>query len=163
MQLGHNEASRSICQDTPGGRTPARGPHVQLNTAPRQPGIGALASDVRAFPGLPESAHEARAFVGEALAGLPAAADAALMTSELFANAINYTASGLPGGIVVVGVRRTPACVCVDVVNAGELPPCITRYGHGLGKGLEIVRQLASAFGVNGRDWWFIVFTGGEQ
>jgi len=136
---------------------------MQLNITPCLSGIDALTSDVRTFPGCPGSVRSARSFVSGFLAGLPAAADAALMTSELFTNAISYSASGLPGGLVAVGIRRCPAWACVDVINAGELPSCITRHGGGLDQGLEIVRQLASAFGVNGRDWWFIVLAGGAR
>jgi hypothetical protein len=50
----------------------------------------------------------------------------------------------------------------VHVVNAGEVPPCFRMRG-GLGMGMEIVGCLASAFGVNGGDWWFTVPVDGAR
>jgi len=101
---------------------------------------------------------EARAFVRAQFAGQ--AEDtvyaAVMCTSELFTNAIAYTASRLPGREVLVMVYAGQAWATVHVVNAGEIPPCF-RVRGGLGMGLEIVGCLASSSGGGGRDWWFTV------
>lgn len=108
----------------------------------------------RSFPGLPESASAARSWVAGFLPGLPAADDAALMTSELVTNAVMYSASGLPGGAFTVSVRARDGSVRVDVTDEGEAPRSAAAPG-GLGKGLLIVSQLADVFGADGADRWF--------
>jgi two-component sensor histidine kinase len=107
---------------------------------------------------------EARAFVRAQLAGQDDAAvfAAVMCTSELFTNAIAYTASRGPGREVLVMVCFAGAWAMVHVVNAGEVPPCFRGRG-GLGMGLEIVGCLASSSGVNGRDWWFTVPVDGAR
>jgi anti-sigma regulatory factor (Ser/Thr protein kinase) len=96
------------------------------------------------------------------LPGSPAADDAALMTSELFTNAILYSASRLPGGVVLVSVRTGNTWIRVDVFDQGDIPPCIAAPS-GLGQGLEIVRQLADVFGADGPDRWFSLRLGGAR
>lgn len=112
----------------------------------------------RSFPGIPASVAEARAFVRAQFAGQDESTVYAVVmcTSELFTNAIAYTASRLPGREVLVMVSVGQVWSTVHVVNSGEVPPCF-RMAGGLGQGLQIVSCLASAFGVNGRDWWFTV------
>jgi hypothetical protein len=107
---------------------------------------------------------EARAFVRALFAGQDESTvyAAVMCTSELFTNAIAYTASRLPGREVLVMVCGGQAWSTVHVVNAGEVPPCF-RMAGGLGQGLQIVGCLASAFGVNGRDWWFTVPVDGAR
>jgi anti-sigma regulatory factor (Ser/Thr protein kinase) len=116
----------------------------------------------RAFAGTPESVSEARAWVAGFLPGSPAAADASLMTSELFTNAVLYSASRLPGGQVTVSVRTENGSARVDVIDQGEIPLCLAAP-HGLGQGLEIVRQLADVFGADGPDRWFSLRLGGAR
>jgi anti-sigma regulatory factor (Ser/Thr protein kinase) len=118
------------------------------------------AADIRAFPGTPESASLARSWVAGFVPGSPAATDAALMTSELFTNAILYSASRLPGGVVLVSVRTGRTWIRVDVIDQGEIPPCLAAP---LGQGLEIVRQLADVFGADGPDRWFSLRLGGAR
>ncbi len=108
----------------------------------------------RTFPGLPEFVSAARVWVAGFLPGSPAAADAALMTSELVTNAILHSASGLPGGTVTVSVLAVDGCVRVGVTDQGETPGCTAARG-GLGMGLVIVSQLADTFGADGTDRWF--------
>ena len=112
------------------------------------------ATCTRSFPGRPESVSAARAWVAGFLPGSPAADDAALMTSELVTNAVLYSASRLPGGIVTVSVRTADGSMRVDVVDQGEAPPCMAAPG-GLGVGLAIVSELADVFGADGPDRWF--------
>jgi anti-sigma regulatory factor (Ser/Thr protein kinase) len=116
----------------------------------------------RTFAGTPESVSAARAWVVAFLPAKPAADDASLMTSELFTNAIQYSASRLPGGIVTVSVRTGNGSARVDVLDQGEIPPCLAAP-HGLGQGLEIVRQLADVFGADGPDRWFSLRLGGAR
>ncbi len=113
----------------------------------------------RVFAGCPESVSAARSWVAGFFPSPAAAADAALMTSELVTNAIQYSASGLPGGTFAVSVRVGDGCVRVDVTDQGELPRASAHAG--LGKGLVIVGQLADTFGIDGADRWFCLRTGG--
>jgi len=113
----------------------------------------------RVFAGCPESVSAARSWVAGFFPDPAAAADAALMTSELVTNAIQYSASGLPGGTFAVSVRVGDGCVRVDVTDQGELPRASAHAG--LGKGLVIVGQLADTFGIDGADRWFCLRTGG--
>jgi anti-sigma regulatory factor (Ser/Thr protein kinase) len=124
----------------------------------KPPGI----TRTRAFAGLPESVSAARAWVAGFVPGSPAATDAALMTSELFTNAILYSASGLPGGQVSVSVRTADGAIRVDVVDQGAVPPPAA-VPRGLGKGLAIVSALADVFGADGCDHWFALRAGGAR
>jgi anti-sigma regulatory factor (Ser/Thr protein kinase) len=135
---------------------------LQLNTTPDRPLEASPAA--RSFPGIPALVPEARAFIRAQFAGQDDATvfAAVMCTSELFTNAIAYTASGLPGREVVVMACLGQTWATVHVVNAGEIPPRL-RMRPGLGKGLEIVGALASASGVNGRDWWFTVPVDGAR
>jgi anti-sigma regulatory factor (Ser/Thr protein kinase) len=137
---------------------------VQLNTAHDRAGTGPVAPAARAFPGIPASVPEARAFVRAQFAEQDEATVFAVVmcTSELFTNAIAYTASRLPGREVLVMACLGQTWATVHVVNIGEIPPCLRMRG-GLGMGLEIVGALASVFGVDGRDWWFTVPAGGAR
>ncbi len=108
----------------------------------------------RAFAGRPESVSAARGWVAGFLPGSPAADDAALLTSELVTNAVLYSASRLPGGIVTVSVRTGNGSVRVDVIDQGDVPPCLAAP-RGLGAGLAIVGELADVFGADGPDRWF--------
>jgi anti-sigma regulatory factor (Ser/Thr protein kinase) len=135
---------------------------MQVSTTHDRPPEAAPAA--RSFPGLPASVPEARAFVRAQFAGQDESTvyAAVMCTSELFTNAIAYTASRLPGREVLVMVCAGQAQSTVHVVNSGEVPPCL-RMAGGLGQGLQIVGCLASAFGVNGRDWWFTVPMNGAR
>jgi anti-sigma regulatory factor (Ser/Thr protein kinase) len=120
------------------------------------------ADNARVFAGCPQSVSEARAWVAGFLADSPAADDAALMVSELVTNAILYSASRLPGGVVTVSVRTENGSARVDVIDQGEIPPCLAAP-HGLGQGLEIVRQLADVFGAEDGSRWFSLHLGGTR
>jgi len=116
----------------------------------------------RVFAGCPESVAVARAWVAGFVPGSPAAGDAALLTSELFTNAIVHSASRFPGGQVTVSVRTGGGIVRVDVTDEGALPPCFPRC-PGLGQGLALVAALADVFGADGADRWFALRTGGAR
>lgn len=128
-------------------------------TVAEPPAVTAICT--RAFAGCPESVSAARAWVAGFLPGSPAADDVALLTSELFTNAVLYSASGLPGGLVTVSVRTGDGSVRVDVIDQGDLPPGLAP-SRGLGAGLVIVCELADVFGAEGPDRWFSLRTGGR-
>ena len=114
----------------------------------------------RSFPGRPESVSAARSWVAGFLPVPAAAADAALMTSELVTNAILYSASRLPGGQVTVSVGVAAGALRVDVIDQGAIAPCMAAP-RGLGQGLALVAVLADASGADGTDRWFCLRTGG--
>jgi anti-sigma regulatory factor (Ser/Thr protein kinase) len=104
----------------------------------------------RVFPGRPEQVAVARQFVARVLDGCPVADDAQLCTSELAANAIQHTRSGLGGQFQVVVWRgRTSACVAV-LDDGSHSAPALARDAFGTlaecGHGLRTVQALAT--------WW---------
>jgi anti-sigma regulatory factor (Ser/Thr protein kinase) len=117
--------------------------------------------------GRPEQVSRARAFV-TALAG-PAAESAALLTSELVANAVLHTSSGHDGGTVTVVVSDVPDGLLVEVVDDGSPDggPEVSgdRYATS-GHGLFLVEQLAARWGFvqdgAGTTVWFQVAAGSD-
>ena len=117
--------------------------------------------------GRPEQVSRARAFV-TALAG-PAAETAALLTSELVANAVLHTSSGHDGGTVTVVVSDVPDGLLVEVVDDGSPDggPEVSgdRYAT-RGHGLFLVEQLAARWGFvqdgAGTTVWFQVAAGSD-
>ncbi|HEX7276708.1 MAG TPA: ATP-binding protein, partial [Acidimicrobiales bacterium] len=123
---------------------------------PLMPGVG---TEARAtFPGLPESAGQARRFVSGALAaaGRPEAADAAevavLLVSELVSNAVLHAGTELE-----VVVRILPDRLVVEVHDQGGGRAVRRRYSRlsGTGRGLVLVEELA-------RDWGTVVTEAGK-
>jgi len=102
-----------------------------------------------AFPGRPETAGQARAWVCAALDGCPPGLvdDAALAVSELVTNALRYSRSGA-GGQVMVCLDAGPDGVCVHVRDQGG-GPVSGGAGHGSegGRGLHIVGAVTAAWG----------------
>jgi anti-sigma regulatory factor (Ser/Thr protein kinase) len=139
----------------------------------------------REFAGVAESAHLARDFVRAALAarcnschpgrltlsGLPTGRPAPstdtadLCVTELVANAIAYTRSGLPGGIVAVTVRATGDGWLVQVRDDGAVsvphleaePAGLAEHGHGLRLVDVLADEWGSDGGPDGRTVWFLV------
>jgi anti-sigma regulatory factor (Ser/Thr protein kinase) len=116
----------------------------------------------REFTGVAASAVEVRRFVRDALVGVPARVvdDVAAMASELAANAVRHAASDF---VVVVGQSR--GRVRVEVGDHGPGEP-VLRYpspSDPSGRGLLIVRELSTEWGVSARDGgkavWFVVET----
>ena len=119
---------------------------------------------VRTFAGVPESVRAARAWVADCLADSPAAANAALMVTELFTNAILYSTSGHPGGSVTVSIALGRGMARIHVIDqGGHLEPsqaarsvvAAAADAPRLGAGLTIVRELADEFVVDGPDKCF--------
>jgi anti-sigma regulatory factor (Ser/Thr protein kinase) len=106
----------------------------------------------RVFPGRPQAAGEARAWLRAALAscadGCPPgmAADAVLALSELVTNAIRHTRSGAPGGQVLVAAEVGPGHVIVHVRDQGG-PAGGVGHGQEGGRGLPIVSAVTTACG----------------
>ncbi len=155
---------RAIC------RAPGRGEPLHKRCAGLQLGrLAALAGHPlagetsRRFAGTAQAAHDARGFARRALAGHPASDDAELIVTELFSNAIAYTASGLPGGTVTVTVRVTAGTAVVTVLDQGQPEAPLLAAGPGglaeHGRGLVLVDALADDWGTcpdpAGRAVWF--------
>ena len=109
------------------------------------------------LPGVPESVGQARALVRGTLGEHCPAIDAAVLcTSELVTNAILYTRSGRPGGVVVVTVDIGDGEVTITVVDAGSCgrPAIAARPSGGAehGFGLRIVAQLSDAWSTHRAD-----------
>ena len=81
---------------------------------------------------------------------------------ELFTNAILYSASRLPGGQVTVSVGIAGELLRVDVIDQGEIAPCMA-MPRGIGQGLALVAALADASGADGCDRWFALRAGGAS
>jgi anti-sigma regulatory factor (Ser/Thr protein kinase) len=113
------------------------------------------------LPGVPESVREARALVRRQLGAGPVTEAAALCVSELAANAIAYTRSGLPGGTFAVSVQAVPGGVVIRVRDAGArgIPVMADpKPGAEHGRGLLIVAAMAEEWGTEpaaaGRAAW---------
>lgn len=107
----------------------------------------------RVFPGKPEQAAAVRAFVRSVLAGHPARDDAELIASELAANAVRHTASGM-GGMFAVAVAVPSATVAsVLVVDQGAYAapaPGAASRDADHGRGLQVIAGLATELKVYG-------------
>jgi anti-sigma regulatory factor (Ser/Thr protein kinase) len=113
------------------------------------------------FPAEPAEAARARHFVRRALAGCATAADAALLTSELFANAIQHSRSG-GGSVHMLVWHRCIESARVIVIDDGSVSaPAVRRAGRlrTTGRGLLLVQELATRWGHDGGDFgravWF--------
>ena len=111
-----------------------------------------------AYAGGPEQVSAVRADLRKLLDGCPVGDEAILCGSELAANAALHSDSRLPGGSFTVRTEVCPGdCVRIEVEDGGgpwiEAAPDPDR-GHGL----DIVRALASAWGVDGGRYRRIVW-----
>lgn len=123
------------------------------------PAAAAPAVTGRVFPGEAGQVGAARRFLAGLLDGCPAAEDAAVCVSELATNAVLHSRSGRPGGKFSVCAALQPGSVRVAVADEGG-PWRQERNGDGQsGRGLLIVRALASRWGRDeggaGRTVWF--------
>ncbi|GII76304.1 hypothetical protein Sru01_12860 [Sphaerisporangium rufum] len=145
--------------DCPDGEHPgpaSPGAHIEPRTA------GHLVWH-RAFPGTPDQAARARAFVRFLLSGLPCADEAELIVSELAGNALRHTRSAAEGGWFAVEVTLTPGSgpddpatvvITVDDCGGGGVPSFTGRspveaFAES-GRGLATVAALAARTGYHG-------------
>lgn len=113
------------------------------------------------LPGQPSQVGVARSWLATLVAGLAAADEIVLAASELAANAVSHSDSGLRGGTFTIRVAIGPDLVRVEVDDAGgpwrSRSRCDQasaddrcRFSEQCGRGLAIVASLANAWGVAG-------------
>jgi serine/threonine-protein kinase RsbW len=104
----------------------------------------------RTFPGRPDQVREARAFLRAVLESCPVANDVVLCMSEMAANSCLHSDSAKAGGTFAVRAEVHPDdYVWVEVEDNGG------RWEHrahtdGRPHGLDIVGELAAAWGIDG-------------
>jgi anti-sigma regulatory factor (Ser/Thr protein kinase) len=106
------------------------------------------------LPGYPEEVSRARRWARDILRDCPCADDAALIVSELGANAIVHTASGSAAGTFHIYLARTDHTLTIAVTDSGgtvsapraEHPGEDATHGRGLG----VVTDLAADVRVHG-------------
>lgn len=119
----------------------------------------------RVFRGEPSQVPLVRDFVRRYLAGWPCPTDALqdtlLCVTELAANAVRHSRSGLPGGHFGVKIAICdPTCIGVAVEDAGGSWQHERGDETEGGRGLQIVSALSAEMGVrgghSGRIVWFL-------
>jgi serine/threonine-protein kinase RsbW len=124
----------------------------------------------RTYPGTLDQVRLVRAFLRESLSGCPRADDAVALGSELAANAVVHSRSGVPGGHFSVRAEvNEGAYVLVAVEDEGgpwQARACEPQRGHGL----DLVQAIAGPghWGVtgdaNGRETWArLIWPGAER
>ncbi|QHA05259.1 ATP-binding protein [Streptomyces broussonetiae] len=101
-------------------------------------------------PGFPEEVSRARRWTRDILRGSPLAADAELIVSELSANAILHTASGLESGRFHLALAVSPQVIALSVTDDGgaATAPKVedqaedTEHGRGLGMVSAIAHRV---------------------
>jgi anti-sigma regulatory factor (Ser/Thr protein kinase) len=112
---------------------------------------GATVRESVKVAGLVERARVVRSFVGAVLGpGHPCGDDAMLLASELFANSLQHSGSGVPGETVTVTVTARAGAVRVEVADRSgpgepQLRPADTDAEDG--RGLGLVACLAARWG----------------
>ena len=126
---------------------------------------GATVRESVKVAGLVERARVVRAFVGAVLGpGHPCGDEAVLLVSELFANSLRHSSSGLPGETVTVTVAARAGAVRVEVADrSGPGVPQLRPAGEDAedGRGLALVARLAARWGWRRRGGrtvtWFVL------
>lgn len=118
-------------------------------TAPR--GLALRTTGVT-YPGSTEHVCVVRADLRGLLDGCPMADDVILCASEMAANAALHSHSALPGGQFTVRATVNPGdCAWIEVEdNGGPWIAPAPDPGRGAGRGLDIIRALASGWGIDG-------------
>lgn len=123
------------------------------------PGSGAPASEwLRVFPGEPAQVREVRHWIESVFPGCDARDSLTTIASELCANAIEHTLSGMPGGQFAVHLSWFGDRVRISVGDEGSSssPEPVAAAGAAFvaasvdaehGRGLFLVDALASAWG----------------
>jgi serine/threonine-protein kinase RsbW len=117
----------------------------------QEPRTLALRTTSVTYPGTAEQIRVVRADLRVLLDDCPIADDVILCASELATNATIHSRSRLPGGVFAVRATINPGHrVLIEVEdNGGPWTPAIPEP---IGHGLDIVRALASAWGIDGDD-----------
>jgi anti-sigma regulatory factor (Ser/Thr protein kinase) len=120
--------------------------------------------------GTRQAAQQARELVRHMLGeDHPSVSDAALVASELVANAVAHSRSGQPGGTLILAVElsQQPPSVCIRIRDAGgpgapQVAKASPSGEHG--RGLRIIAALAAEWGTEpngpGRATWCRIATG---
>ena len=112
---------------------------------------GATVRESVKVAGLVERARVVRGFVGAVLGpGHPCEDDAVLLASELFANSLRHSGSGVAGQTVTVTVTARAGAVRVEVADrSGPRVPELRPAGEDSedGRGLGLVARLATRWG----------------
>jgi anti-sigma regulatory factor (Ser/Thr protein kinase) len=102
------------------------------------------------YAGRPEQVSRVRWLVAELLDGCPVACDAVLLASEIATNAVCHSNSRESGGTFIVRVVIHENCVRIEVEDqGGQWKPEDARI-DGRGHGLDLVREIASDWAVDG-------------
>ena len=110
----------------------------------------AAAHATRTYPGTAEQISAVRADLRGLLAGCPVADDIILCASELAANAALHSRSRAPGAYFTVRAEIHPGDYAwIEVEDNGGSWPKATP-GPSRGHGLDIIRALASDWGIDG-------------
>ncbi len=108
----------------------------------------------RFYPGLACHVREARRFVTTLFTDHPQGDDVVSVAAELFNNAIQHTRSQLPGGRLILEVRRWPGrCATLAVTDQGGPGEPRARALSGdqeSGRGLAILGALTTSWGWHG-------------
>lgn len=127
-------------------------------------GRGVAGMTATVFPGLPQSAGAARAWLARHLPGYPLLADAQLLISELVTNSAMHSRSAMEGGTIRVRLVTATSMIRVEVRDDGPFPPASRAAGAAAdgrqprdgGRGLVVVNELASCWGTDGKGLaWF--------
>jgi anti-sigma regulatory factor (Ser/Thr protein kinase) len=112
---------------------------------------GATVRESVKVAGLAERTRIVRSFVGAVLGpGHPCGDDAVLLVSELFANSLRHSGSGVPGETVTVTVTSRAGAVRVEVADrGGPGVPELRQADRDAedGRGLGLVARLAARWG----------------
>jgi serine/threonine-protein kinase RsbW len=111
----------------------------------------------RTFAGRPDQVRAARSWLAVLVESFPGASDVVLACSELAANAIIHSRSGLPGGAFTVRACIDQDVIRIEVIDEGGQWPGLHKLKDDeaedagqSGRGLTIVAAIAHSWGIAG-------------